>query len=271
MQIRENRVQTGSFKTFYREAGDGTPLILIHGGGPGADSFGNWSSCLPLFAARYKVHAYDMVGFGNTEAPHPDNFTYSMDARAQQLLDLIEALGLGAAKVDLIGNSMGGAVALGAAMKRPEVIRNMVLMGSAALPMQLSPEVGKMMHYDFTLAGMQAIATALAYPGFGISAEMVKYRHELTLREDIKRGTAATQAWIKNNGGLHYNPDDIARIKSRALVFHGKNDKVVPVTQSYKLLDLLENGHGYILPKCGHWAMLEHPETFSRVCLEFLR
>ena len=48
-------------------------------------------------------------------------------------------------------------------------------------------------------------------------------------------------------------------------------DKVVPVALSYKFLELLENSHGYIMPKCGHWAMLEHPEYFARVCLEFLR
>jgi pimeloyl-ACP methyl ester carboxylesterase len=119
---------------------------------------------------------------------------------------------------------------------------------------------------------MKAIATALAYPGFGISDEMVKYRHELTLKEGVKQGTAATQAWIKNNGGLFYkNEADIAGIKTRTLVFHGKNDKVVPLAISYKFLELLENSHGYIMPKCGHWAMLEHPDTFTRVCIDFLR
>lgn len=271
MQIQENRVQTGVFKTFYREAGSGAPLVLIHGGGPGADSYGNWQHLIPLFARHFHVYAYDLVGFGNTEAPDPAQFVYSMDARSQQLYDFIQALGLGSRGVSAIGNSMGGCTALGMAIRHPDVLRNMVLMGSAGLRMALSPEVGKLMHYDFTLEGMRAIATALAYPGFGISEEMIRYRHALTLREDIKRATAATQAWIKGNGGMFYDEADIARVKTRTLVFHGKEDKVVPVTLSYKFLELLENSHGYIMPKCGHWAMLEHPEYFANICLDFLR
>lgn len=269
MQIQQKTVQTGVFKTFYREAGEGAPLVLIHGGGPGADSHGNWKDLIPLFAQHHRVFAYDLVGFGNTEAPDPATFTYSMDARTQQLQDFIEALALGPANV--IGNSMGGCTVLGLAIRKPELVRNMVLMGSAGLRMQLSPEVGKLMHYDFTLEGMRAIATALAYPGFGISEEMIRYRHELTKREDIMRATAATQAWIKNNGGMFYEEADIARVPTRTLVFHGKNDKVVPVSVAQRFLELIENSHGYIMPKCGHWAMLEHPEYFGRICREFLR
>jgi pimeloyl-ACP methyl ester carboxylesterase len=211
-----------------------------------------------------------MVGFGATEAPDPEHFEYSMAARSQQLLDFIKALGLEKSGVNVIGNSMGGAAALGAAIKQPAAIQNLVLMGSAGLRMALSPEVGKLMHYDFTLPGMKAIATALAYPGFSIDDELVKYRHQLTLKEDIRRATAATQLWIKNHGGLYYEEADVASVKTRTLVFHGKNDKVVPLAIAYRMLELLENSHGYVLPHCGHWAMLEHPEVFTRVCAEFL-
>jgi pimeloyl-ACP methyl ester carboxylesterase len=271
MQIQEKRVRTGPFTTFYREAGAGPPLVLIHGGGPGADSYGNWNDTLPVFARHFQVYAYDMVGFGNSEAPDPERFSYSMDARAQQLYDFIVGIGHAGGKVRLIGNSMGGAAGLGLAMAHPEVVHSMVLMGSAGVPMQLSPEVGKLMHYDFTMQGMRAIATALAYPGFVVPDDIIKYRYDLTMREDIKRGTAATQAWVKANGGPNYPEAEIAKVGTHTLVFHGKNDKVVPLPIAYRMLELLENSHGYILPKCGHWAMLEQPDVFSRVCIEFLR
>lgn len=265
----KNYVQTGSFRTHYLEAGKGEPLVLIHGGGPGADSYGNWMSCMPMLAQHFHVYAYDMVGFGGSDAPDPETFEYSMDARARQLIDFIEALQLGG-KVSVIGNSMGGAAALGATMMKPDLIKDMVLMGSAGLTTSISPAIAKLVHYDFTLEGMQQVATALAYPGFSISEDMVKYRYEMTQKEGVRRGTAATQAWVKNHGGLWYEESDLAKVQTRTLVFHGKNDPVVPVTTAYRFLELLENSHGYILPKCGHWAMLEHPEVFSRVCIEFL-
>ncbi|MBV2205696.1 MAG: alpha/beta fold hydrolase [Pseudomonas sp.] len=269
MSFQEKTVRTGSFDTFYLEAGSGQPLVLIHGGGPGADSYGNWRGCLPILAEQFHVYAYDMVGFGRSDAPDPQGFEYSMDARARQLIDFIDALGLSG--VNVIGNSMGGATVLGAAMQRPDLIGNMVLMGSAGLTRELSPVIGKLMHYDFTLDGMRQIATALAYPGYQVSEDMLKYRYELTLQENTRRGTAATQSWVKSNGGLFYEEECIAAVKTRTLVFHGKNDQVVPLGHAYRFLELLENSHGYILPKCGHWAMMEHPEVFSRVCIEFFR
>lgn len=270
MTTTEKYIQTGSFRTHYREAGEGDPLILIHGGGPGADSYANWKACMPGFAKHFHVYAYDMVGFGHSDAPDPTEFEYSMQARSQQLIDFIEALGLNVKPVHVIGNSMGGAAVLGSAMQRPELIRNMVLMGSAGLTSELSPVIGKLMHYDFTLEGMRQIATALAYPGFEVSEDMLRYRHALTLDERVKRGTSATQAWVKNNGGLFYPEEQIASVKTRALIFHGKEDKVVPVEKAYRFLELLENSHGYILSKCGHWAMMEQPEVFTRVCIDFL-
>ena len=270
MQIQEKRIRTGAFTTFYREAGSGRPLFLIHGGGPGADSYGNWKDTIPMFAKHFHVIAYDMVGFGNTEAPDPEKFTYSMAARSQQLHDLMTALGHTGGDARVIGNSMGGATVLGLAMTHPQLLHSMVLMGSAGLPMHLSPEVGKLMHYDFTIEGMRAIATALAYPGFVVPDEMIKYRFDLTMRDDIRRGTAATQAWVKGNGGLQYPEADIGKVKTRTLVFHGKDDKVVPLSIAHRMLELLENSHGYILPKCGHWAMMEQPDVFARVSIEFL-
>ncbi|MGH7820464.1 MAG: alpha/beta fold hydrolase, partial [Candidatus Binatia bacterium] len=98
------------YRTHYIEAGEGEPVILVHGGGPGADGFGNWHSCLPGFAKRFRTIAVDMLGFGGTAKPDPASFTYSQDARTDHLIAFIEALGLG--QVRLVGNSMGGITSL---------------------------------------------------------------------------------------------------------------------------------------------------------------
>jgi 2-hydroxy-6-oxo-6-(2'-aminophenyl)hexa-2,4-dienoate hydrolase len=76
--------------------------------------------------------------------------------------------------------------------------------------------------------------------------------------------------WIKEQGGLFYPPEVIARAACPALVVNGKQDKVVPLANAYRFLDLLPNSWGYIVPHCGHWAMIEHPEDFARASIGFL-
>ncbi|WP_240334419.1 alpha/beta fold hydrolase [Sphingobium estronivorans] len=255
--------------THYYAAGEGRPLILIHGGGAGADAWGNWgANAIPLFARRFRTFAYDMVGFGLSSAPSPDEFQYDQDARIAQLIAFIEGLNLG--PVDVVGNSMGGATALGAAMRRPELVRSAVLMGSAGLNRGLNPALGAIVNYDFTVEGMRRMIAALTHDGFMPSEEMVAYRHELSCRPDIQQAYRATMGWVKQRGGLYYEDDEIAQVKNRILVFQGKDDKVVPLTEGYKFLDLLENSSGYFLDHCGHWAMIEHPQLFARVAIDFL-
>jgi len=262
-------IQTLDYKTHYYAAGEGRPLVLIHGGGAGADAWGNWGhSTLPLAAPRFRTIAYDMVGFGKSDAPSPDGFTYDQNARIDQLIAVIERLGLG--PVDAIGNSMGGATALGVAMKRPDLLRSIVLMGSAGLNRGLNPALGAIVHYDFSVEGMRRMVAALTHHGFVPGEEMVAYRHALSCQPGVREAFAATMGWVKQRGGLYYEDEEIAQVKTRALVFQGKDDKVVPLSEGFKFLELLENSSGYFLDHCGHWAMIEHPALFARIALQFL-
>ena len=263
--------QTGTFATAYYRGGEGSgrPVILVHGGGAGAESVSNWQRSFPLFAANGPTYAMDMVGFGNSDAPSPEEFAYTQDARNQQLIDFIEALDLGPAR--LIGNSMGGCTSLGVAMKRPDLVDSLVLMGSGgrAKAGALSPDLGPVIHYDFTIEGMRAIIGVLANPGFIPSDEQVEYRYEMSIRPELKVAYKATMGWVRENG-LYYPDDAIAAVKTRTLVVNGKEDKVVPIEQAYEFLALLENSTGYLIPHCRHWAMIEYPELFSKVCINFL-
>jgi pimeloyl-ACP methyl ester carboxylesterase len=261
-------VQTGSFSTAYYHAGEGPgrPIILVHGGGAGAESVSNWQRCFPLFAAYAPTFCVDMVGFGNSDAPSPESFDYTQNARNQQLIDFIDALDLGPAH--LIGNSMGGATSLGVAMKRPELVESLVLMGSGGRSQTLSPDLGPVIHYDFTVEGMRAIIGVLANPGFIPSDEQVQYRYEMSIRPELVAAYKATMGWVRENG-LHYPDDMIAAVKSRTLVVNGKEDKVVPIEQAFEFLKLLENSTGYLIPHCRHWAMIEYPDLFTKVCIDF--
>lgn len=262
-------VTTGSFRTHYIEDGSGDPVILLHGGGAGADSFSNWTKCLPLFGKRARTLAPDMVGFGHTEAPDPADFAYDQDSRTNQIIAFIEALGL--ERVSIVGNSMGGYTAMGVAMRRPDLVKNLVLMGSAGLPTDTtSPVMRALMGYDFTVEGMHRVIAALANPTFVPSESQVQYRYELSVQPAIRAAYSAILAWVRENGGLVYPESDLAHIKTRTLVVNGKDDLVVPIAHAYRFLELLENSTGYLIPNCRHWAMLEYPEMFSSVTLDFL-
>ena len=192
--------------THYYEAGAGEALILLHGAG--ADSFGNWRGCLTRFAERYHVYAVDMIGFGCTDKPDPEHYSYTQQARNQHIIAVIETLGL--ASVNLIGNSMGGCTSMGVAIERPDLVNKLVLMGSAGVRAPITDELKSIMNYDYTTDGMVRIVRGLTNPEFRFDEELVNYRHGLSIQDDTKRAYNAVMGWIREQGGLYYEEDYIA-------------------------------------------------------------
>lgn len=262
-------LDAGGILTHYVEMGEGVPTILIHGGGAGADSWGNWRACLPLFAEHCRAIAIDMVGFGRSDVPDPANFTYSQDARDQQLADFITALDYDG-KVNLVGNSTGGLTAMGAAQLVPDKVNKLVLMGSAGIETGIITPLKALTEYDFTEAGIRRIISSLANPDFNPSDDLVSYRHQLSVDPETRAGYSAFMGWIGSQNGLHRPDEFIAQVKHKSLVLHGKDDAVVPLSSAHRLLELIDNSWGYIMPHCGHWAMLEYPEEFTAASVKFL-
>jgi 2-hydroxy-6-oxo-6-(2'-aminophenyl)hexa-2,4-dienoate hydrolase len=262
-------VTPGGLETHYVECGHGSPVVLIHGGGPGADGWGNWHACMPLLARNYRCVAVDMLGFGRTAKPDPTTFTYSQAARIDHMIGFIETLESG--EVNLVGNSMGGATALGVAMKRPDLVSSLVLMGSAGLSMtELPKALGPLMQYDGTTEGMVKVVRALTHPQFAMDEAMVAYRVAMSKTQGAMEALKATMSWVKANGGLAYPDEDIRRITAPVLVVGGKADPISTPDQAYRFLSLLENSRGYLLPHTGHWVMIERPGEFSAVVELFL-
>ena len=261
-------IDVDGINTHYYEAGAGEALILLHGGGAGADSFGNWRGCLNSFAEHYHVYAVDMVGFGFTDKPDPTDYSYIQQARNGHIIAVIETLGL--ASVNLIGNSMGGSTSMGVAIERPDLVNKLVLMGSAGVRAPITDELKSIMNYDYTTDGMLRIVRGLTNPDFRFDEELVNYRHGLSIQDDTKRAYNAVMGWIREHGGLYYEEDYISRVTQETLVVNGKLDKVVPLSSAYKLLELIKHSWGYIIPGCGHWAMIEKPVEFTAATLSFL-
>jgi 2-hydroxy-6-oxo-6-(2'-aminophenyl)hexa-2,4-dienoate hydrolase len=270
MSWSSNFVNVGDVRTHYLEAGDsGAPtVVLLHGGGAGADSAGNWHRTIPELARDFHVLALDLFGFGQTDKPDLPPESYSQAARNRHLTEFLATLGL--KRVMLVGNSMGGATALGVAMEHPELVDRLVLMGSAGLNAEITESLKPIIFYDYTLEGMRRLIDALTGPRFEASAELVKFRYERSIEADTRRAYEATMAWIRQQGGLFYPEDAIQQVKTPTLIVNGKDDLVVPLKLAYRYLELLENSWGYLIPHCGHWAMLEAPVEFADVTRQFL-
>ncbi|MCV7408203.1 hypothetical protein AWC05_18945 [Mycobacterium florentinum] len=265
---RDSSIEVGQVSTRYWEAGDGAPVVLIHGGGAGADAWGNWVTSIPMFSARFRTIAYDMVGFGQS-LPGDDAFEYSQPARVAHLAAFLDALGL--EKVSLVGNSMGGATALGLAMTDPARVSKLVLMGSAGLNRSFSPQLQTILNYaEPNLDGMARIVDALTHESFTPPKGLVEYRYKLTCDDKVMDAYRRTMAWVKDQGGLHFEESDIATVKVPTLVVSGREDAVVPLLESVRFHQLIDRSHLYAIPRCGHWAMLEHPKEFARISIDFL-
>ncbi|OCC25549.1 alpha/beta hydrolase [Croceicoccus estronivorus] len=269
MEWTSRFIDAGGVRTHYLEAGEGPPLVLVHGGGAGADSLGNWSDCIPIFAKQFHVIAPDMIGFGKTDKPSPDAYVYDQPGRNRHMADFLKAMDLSG--VAYVGNSMGGATGIGVAVEYPELIGKMVLMGSAGLPIppKPSPDLMHNLRYDFTMDGMRRVIGGLTAPGFEPSEEMVKYRYDLVDTPEAQAALAAINAETRK-GTLNYTEDFVARIRQPVLVVNGKQDGVSILPRAMKFLELIENSWGYIVPHCGHWAMIEATEDFCAAVTTFL-
>ena len=207
-------IDVNGIETHYIEAGCGSEvLILVHGGGAGADGPSNYAHLMNRYGAHMRTIAVDMVGFGGSTMPSPDSFDYTQDARTDHLAGFIEAMGFN--KVNLVGNSMGGTTTFGVALKRPDLVNKLVLMGAAInssreILAQRREHVAPVLAYDFTLEGMQRILDCLTYD-YQPDDEYLQYRYQATLNPRAQAAGKAIMKWVGENG-LCYSDEQLASL-----------------------------------------------------------
>ena len=115
------------------ERGGGLPLVMLHGGGPGASAWSNFGSALPRFAARFRTLLVDQPGFGGSDRP-PVEGNYYRHA-ADHVVALLDELCID--RVHLLGNSLGGGTAMRLALSHPDRVGRLVLMGPGGLSLNV--------------------------------------------------------------------------------------------------------------------------------------
>jgi pimeloyl-ACP methyl ester carboxylesterase len=171
-------VRTGAFDTNVHLHGSGAPVLLIHGSGPGVSAWANWRLVMPELARSRRVIAPDMVGFGLTD--RPAGMRYTMDTWVQQALDLLDALDI--ERADVVGNSFGGALALALAIRAPQRVRRLVLMGSVGVPFEITEGLNAVWGYTPSVENMRRIMDVFAHDRSLVTDELARLRYEASIR-----------------------------------------------------------------------------------------
>ena len=254
-------------KTNYLEAGKGDPVVLIHGSGPGVTSYANWRVVLPALAENFRVLAPDMVGFGFTE--RPANIEYDLQTWADQVVGLMDTLELPTAH--MVGNSFGGAIALRIATQHPDRVGKLVLMGSMGVPFPITEGLERVWGYEPSFENMRKVLDVFAYSRDLVNDELAEVRYRGSIQPGFQESFAAMfpaprQRWVE---AMCTPEDDIRRLPHRTLIVHGREDQVIPVQTSLRLMELIDNADLSVFSHCGHWSMIERTADFNRNVSEF--
>jgi pimeloyl-ACP methyl ester carboxylesterase len=245
------------------------PVLLLHGSGPGVTAAANWRPVIPALSADRRVLAPDQLGFGGTATGEPR--TYGRTAWTEHALALLDALGLDT--VDIIGNSMGGAIALSMAAARPHAVRRIVLMGSMGVAMALPAGLNTIWGYTPGVPQMREVIGLFAHDRRLITDELVEMRYQASLRPEVRDSWQAMfpeprQRWADD---LALSGAELASVGQPVLLVHGRDDRVVPWrVSSAQLIDLLPDARLHVMSGCGHWTMIEKTAEFLAVVQPFL-
>jgi pimeloyl-ACP methyl ester carboxylesterase len=262
-------VPTAVIDTGIPEGAVAPPVLLLHGSGPGVTAMANWRPIIPALSPGRRVIAPDQLGFGGTATG--EKTTFGRAAWTDHALALLDTLGLGT--VDIIGNSMGGAIALSMAAARPDAVRRIVLMGSMGVAMALPSGLNSVWGYSPGVEQMRQVIGLFAHNRQLITDELVEMRYQASLDPRVADSWAAMfpeprQRWVDD---LALSGSELAAIAAPVLMVHGRDDRVVPWRESSaQLVDLLPDSRLHVLSGCGHWTMIEKTAEFLAVVQPFL-
>lgn len=260
-------IEAAGFATNYHDQGQGDPVMLIHGSGAGVTAWANWRLAIPELARRFRVVAPDMLGFGYSA--RPAGLTYSKDVWLRHAVGFLDAMKLD--KVDLVGNSFGGGLALALAIRHPDRVRRLVLMGAVGLSFPLTKGLDMAWGYTPSLDNMRKLLDVFAYDRAMMTEDLARMRYEASIRPGFQESFAAMFPAPRQAGVdmLASAEADIAKIQHETLILHGREDQVIPLDVSLRLASLIDRSQLHVFGRCGHWTQIEHAARFNRLVGDF--
>lgn len=269
-------VQAGDIRVHYHDVGTGDALIMLHGSGPGASGWSNFKQNVGPFSQKFRVLLVDQPGWGKTDKPQMTGSRFGYIARTVK--NFMDALGI--ERAHLVGNSMGGGVALKFALDYPERAGRLVLMGPAGGVSVTSPtpsEGIKVLRTFYappgpTIERMRQLINVMLYDASVVSEELLRERFEAAMQPDAMEWYKATFSGppASGAGAVEELWRDLEKIPHKTLIIWGRDDRVLPLDQALIFLQRLPNVRLHVFGKCGHWAQVEHTDEFNRLVLDFL-
>ncbi|MFF3503202.1 alpha/beta fold hydrolase [Streptomyces sp. NPDC003247] len=277
--MQETTYDIGGRKIFAAETGDGPPVLLLHGGGPGASGVSNYARNIAELAKEYRVIVPDLPGYGRSTKGIDG--TDPFGDLAGGIRGLLDALDL--AKAHLVGNSYGGACALRLALDTPERVDRMVLMGpggigtTRALP---TPGLTSLLNY-YTGDGPSRsklerfIRHFLVFNAADVPDSAIDERYEASIDPEViaspplrrPSGPGALRTLWKTD----FTRDArLNRLPVPTLVLWGAADKVNRPSGGPMLADRMPDCDLYLVANTGHWVQFERADLFNRLCAGFL-
>ena len=185
-------------------------------------------------------------------------------------MGLLDALSI--PKARFIGNSYGGALTLALASRHPERIEKFVLMGSVGTDAPLTPGLDAVWGYEPSLEGMRKIVTLFAYNQALMTDDLIRSRYEASVRPGYHESYSSMfPAPRQRHLEALRTPDEkIKALPHEVLIVHGRDDRVIPVSGSIRLNQLIERSELHVFGQCGHWTQIEKKDRFNQLVEDFL-
>lgn len=273
--------KAGDLTLNYYEAGSGSdlggglPLVMLHGGGPGASAWSNFGRALPGFAASFRTLLIDQPGFGGSDKPPVAGNYYRF--AADYVVQLLDELGI--ERIHLLGNSLGGGTAMRLALTYPDRVGRLVLMGPGGLSLNLfhaDPTEGVQRLMDFSMnpshEALRAFISTMVVDQSLVTDELVEER----FRDATAPGSLEA---MRSMGMSFWNPEtaedgmlwrEAHQLRQHTLLTWGREDRVNPLDGAFAALKLIRKAQLHVFPNCGHWAQIEAAEEFAEITTAFL-
>jgi pimeloyl-ACP methyl ester carboxylesterase len=262
-------VRVGEQLVHVEQAGEGEPVVLIHGFGASTYS---WRKVMPALAAAHRVVAIDLNGFGYTQRP-TNRASYTRESQAQLVLGTMDALGIDRAHI--VGHSYGGGITLYLAQRHPERFRTMVLVDSSA-PTYSDDRRSR-------AAGLRPldaffVRTLVLRPNAVRKGLLRSFYDDSLVTPELVRAYLDRLA-VEGVSFAFYGltapappgePVELEKIEVPALVIWGAHDVLIAPEAGRRAAARLPHSEFVLFANSGHLPMEEEPEAFLRAVLPFL-
>jgi 2-hydroxymuconate-semialdehyde hydrolase len=250
------------------EGGEGFPVLLLHGSGPGASTVGNWRSVINQLSDKFHVVATDLVGFGLSDRKRvPPYFdTHLWGRQARFVLDR-----LGADRVGVLAHSLSGSLAFRLAANDQRIVKVMTT-GTLGARFESNAHLERVWTFPDSREALRLVAGCLVYDSSVITDDYIENRLAVLQAPGYASYFQAMFAGTKQQfiDEAVLTDTEVRAITCDVTLLHGRDDLVCPVRYStLALAEHLPQADVVLLARCGHSPALEHPEKVISTAVSF--